>query len=85
MRNVTRLVYVLSTAVLTLLIFGGTALAQGNAQSADVKRTFLPYMFAVYTITWLAFFAYAFYMNRRQRELRRQIDELRWGMTEKGK
>ncbi len=37
----------------------------------------LPFLFGVYTITWLAFFAYAFYMSRRQRDLRREIQELR--------
>ncbi len=36
----------------------------------------LPWLFAVYIITWAAFFGYAFVMSRRQRELRREIDIL---------
>ncbi|MBI4201904.1 MAG: CcmD family protein [Chloroflexi bacterium] len=44
----------------------------------------LPFLFAVYTISWLAFFAYAFYMTRRQRELRREIEELRQQQESKG-
>lgn len=43
----------------------------------------LPYLFTVYTVTWLAFFAYAFYMSRRQRQLRQEIEELRRQLEEK--
>ena len=37
----------------------------------------LPYLFAVYSVTWVLFFAYVFYVSRRQRELEREIRELR--------
>ena len=37
----------------------------------------LPWLFAVFFITWAAFFGYAFVMSRRQREMRREIDALR--------
>ena len=37
----------------------------------------LPWLFAVFFITWAAFFGYVFVMSRRQRELRREIDALR--------
>ena len=43
----------------------------------------LSFLFAVYTITWLAFFAYAFLMTRRQRDLRREIQELRRALEER--
>ncbi len=36
----------------------------------------LPFLFAVYTITWIAFFGYAFYLSRRQAELRQEIQAL---------
>ena len=36
----------------------------------------LPWLFAVFFITWAAFFAYVFVMSRRQREMRREIDAL---------
>ena len=36
----------------------------------------LPWLFAVFFITWAAFFAYVFMMSRRQREMRREIDAL---------
>ncbi len=72
---------VLLAAVLALLPLG-MALAQGDAGSGS-QKTFLPYVFAVYTITWVAFFAFAFYMSRRQRELRREIDELRQQRAQK--
>lgn len=37
----------------------------------------LPYLFVVYLVTWLAFFAYAFYMTRKQQALHRDLDALR--------
>ena len=36
----------------------------------------LPWLFAVYAITWAAFFGYIFIMSRRQREMQREIDAL---------
>ena len=36
----------------------------------------LPWLFAVYAITWAAFFGYVFIMSRRQREMQREIDAL---------
>ncbi len=36
----------------------------------------LEFLFAVYIITWAAFFGYIFYLSRRQREMRREIDAL---------
>ena len=37
----------------------------------------LPYLFAAYAVTWAAFFVYAFFMSRHQRELEREIQELK--------
>lgn len=37
----------------------------------------LPYLFAVFIITWAGFFAYAFIMSRRQREMQREIEALK--------
>ena len=37
----------------------------------------LPFLFAVYTVTWVLFFGYAFYLSRRPVELRREIAALR--------
>ena len=37
----------------------------------------LPWLFAVFAITWAAFFAYVFVMSRRQREMQREIDHLK--------
>ncbi|MCE2465500.1 MAG: CcmD family protein [Dehalococcoidia bacterium] len=40
----------------------------------------LPYLFAVYSVTWVLFFAYVFYVSRRQRDLEREIKDLRAAM-----
>ena len=60
----------------------GTLFAAGQAQASDPEAN-LPFIFAVYTVTWVAFFAYAFYMTRRQSDLKREIETLRREMEEK--
>ena len=37
----------------------------------------LPYLFAAYAVTWVVFFIYVFFVSRRQRELEREVRELR--------
>ena len=45
----------------------------------------LPYLFAVYIITWGGFFAYVFYTSRRQREMEREIEALKATLVENQK
>ena len=42
----------------------------------------LPYLFAAYTITWIAFFTYLYYLSQRQQNLRREIEDLRLALSE---
>ena len=37
----------------------------------------LPYLFAAFAVTWVVFFGYVFFVNRRQQELRNEIGRLR--------
>lgn len=37
----------------------------------------LSFLFAVYIVTWAAFFSYMFYINRRQRGLKKEIEDLK--------
>jgi len=43
----------------------------------------LPFLYAVYTITWAAFFGYIVLLSRRQREMRREIEALRKALEER--
>ncbi len=43
----------------------------------------LPWLFAVFFITWAVFFGYVFVMSRRQREMQREIEALRSALAEK--
>jgi len=58
----------------------GTALAATLGQSANPEGN-LPFLFGVYAVTWGAFFAFAFYMTRRQRSLKQEIEDLRNDLT----
>ncbi len=42
----------------------------------------LPFLFAVYTITWAGFFAYIFMLSRRQRDINLEIEYLKSKHTE---
>ena len=44
---------------------------------ATLPAANLPFLFAAFTVAWVAFFAYAFFVSRRQQELRKEIAELR--------
>ncbi len=43
----------------------------------------LPYLFAAYAVTWVAFFLYVFFMSRKQREMEREIRDLRNELAER--
>ncbi len=43
----------------------------------------LPYLFAVYIITWAAFFAYVFYLSRRQRDMKVEIEALKRALAQR--
>ena len=73
----------MGVAALVWLLSTGIALAAGPAQDGFDRNGNLPFLFAVYTVTWAAFFAYVFYMSRRQRELRRELDEIKRALEEK--
>ena len=37
----------------------------------------LPYLFAAFAVCWAVFFAYIFFVTRRQQEIRNEISRLR--------
>ena len=61
------------------------AAAQGAApaQEGSGPEANLPFLFAVYIITWAAFFVYVFYVSRRQRELQNEIRDLKRALEER--
>ena len=72
-----------SAALVVCLSFTGVALAADHGQADSSPGANLPYLLGMYTVSWLAFFAYAFYITRRQRGLRRQIEDLRRSLDER--
>ena len=41
------------------------------------EENFLPFLFVTFAITWIAFFVYAFFINRKQADLNQEIELLR--------
>ena len=77
--------------VLLLALAPAAALAQQDSADPDQQETAvndgpeanLPYLFAAYTVTWIGFFAYLYYLSQRQRNLRREVEVLRDALEER--
>lgn len=63
-------------APVTVSAHGGVALSVVEKEGGGLE-TNLGYLFAIYTVTWLAFFGYVFILSRRQRDLQREIAQLK--------
>ena len=48
-----------------------------GATSSDKNDPFLPFLFAAYTLTWIGFFSYAFFLHRKQKDLAAEIKQLK--------
>ena len=66
-----------------LALGSAAAFAQETAQAARAPEANLPFLFAVYIITWAAFFAYAFYASRRRREMQGEIEALKRALEDR--
>lgn len=64
---------------------GAGVVAAADEPPAQQRRgeAELPWLFAVYAITWAAFFGYVFVMSRRQREMRAEIAALKRALAER--
>ena len=69
-------------SVLLLLIMAPALLGAAPEQRAP-GESFLPFLAAAYAVTWAAFFAYSFYVSRKQAELRRELDALRRALEQR--
>jgi CcmD family protein len=74
----------MATAALALM----AALVPQVMMAATANQEFkgennLPYLFGGFVIVWLGFFGYVFYLHRRERELRRELEALRREIKER--
>ena len=69
-------VSLIGVLVLMLLVFPQAALAAVPGQSVPGESN-LGFLLAGSALAWAAFFAYTFYVSGKNRELRRELDELR--------
>ena len=71
----------LGAALLLPLLLAPLLLGATPSHEDDPEAN-LPFLFAVYTITWVVFFIYVFFMSRKQQELHREIEGLRQALEE---
>lgn len=57
----------------SVILLAPAMLGSSHTEGED----YLPFLFAVFAVTWVAFFVYAFFMSRKQADLKREIDALR--------
>ena len=85
----------IALVVLSVVVFaldGDAALAQQatpeqiSAETSEDRgpEANLPYLFAAYTVTWVGFFVYVYYLSQRQRSLQREVEALRGGAGGEG-
>ena len=83
MPRMIRILSVLLAAAALLAVAAPAAMAAPPAQSAPGESN-LGYLLAGTLLTWAGFFAYALYIGRKNRELRREVEELRALLAERG-
>ena len=44
----------------------------------------LPFLFAAFAVSWIAFFAYAFFVSRKRQEMEKEIRNLRQALEQSG-
>ena len=42
----------------------------------DLPPSNLPFLFAAFAVTWIVFFAYAFFVSRQRQEMQREVKTL---------
>lgn len=57
--------------------------ATSQPQNGGDPEANLPFLFAVFIITWGAFFGYVFYLSLRQRDLRSEIEALKRALAQR--
>ena len=80
MRNRIFIAFAFSLVVLALT--APAALAAPAAQDAPGESN-LGYLLAGTLLTWAGFFAYAIYLTRKNRDLRREVEDLRRLLAER--
>jgi CcmD family protein len=67
-------------APVTVQASGGVALSVVESEASKLE-TNLGYLFAVFGISWVGFFAYIWYLSQRQRDLRREVARLQQAIS----
>ncbi len=72
----------ISIALVAWSMLGGAGAISPDLQSRPPEAN-LPFLFAVFIVTWAAFFVYVFYVSRRQREMQGEIEALKRALEER--
>ena len=63
-----RLTTLFAIVILLIPALLGSSHTEGEA--------YLPYLFTVFAVVWVAFFVYLYFISRKQADLKREIDAL---------
>lgn len=82
MNRILRLTVTIASAVVLLAALPGAAFATPPGQEIPGESN-LPFLLVGFALAWVVFFGYAFYVARKNRELKREIDELRQSLSDR--
>ena len=77
-----RFIVAAAATLIVLVLLSPAAMAAPAAQDAPGESN-LGYLLAGTLLTWAGFFAYAVYLWRKNRDLRREVDDLRRTLGER--
>ncbi len=72
MKKAARYIIVSMLTILTFLMLFGVVSAAETAEST-IKSNHLPYLVAGFSLIWAIFFAYLFYLHRKQIEIKDEL------------
>jgi len=49
---------------------------------ASVPPSNLPFLFAAFAVTWVAFFAYAFFLSKQRQEMQREVTDMQQALEQ---
>ena len=49
---------------------------------ASVPPSNLPFLFAAFAVTWVAFFAYTFFLSKQRQEMQREVTDMQQALEQ---
>ena len=65
------------TTIITMILLVPNVALAGTAANVDPSNNNYGFLVAAFLVVWIGLFGYFFYLDRNQRDLRRELEDLR--------